>query len=348
MEKKDLITGFLPYDRNDFENPQTTKNPYTLIPYNLYLKKMELKILSTNISEAKGTIKKPVEKIILGPHGVQDDAHSGLWHRQVSLLGKESVDRFSQQAGRTIKHGEFAENLTTEGIELVKVSPLDRFVGKKVELEVTQIGKECHGSACAIFKEVGNCVMPKEGIFARVIRGGEVKAGDVLSYEPRIFRFKVITLSDRASEGIYDDRSGPRIEELLKEHFENKTRKVEIEKTIIPDDSDNLALIIEQAVYNGYDVLFTTGGTGVGRRDITIDTVKPMLDKEIPGIMEMIRVKYGAEKPNALLSRSIAGLIRDTFIYTLPGSVKAVNEYMTEILKTMEHLIYMRHGLDLH
>ncbi|MBS4000642.1 MAG: hypothetical protein KGZ71_09185 [Desulfobulbaceae bacterium] len=309
---------------------------------------MELKILSTNISEAKGTIKKPVDSIILDAYGVQKDAHSGPWHRQVSLLGKESVDRFSKQAGREIKYGEFAENLTTEGIELVKTAPLDRFIGKKVELEVTQIGKECHGSSCAIFKEVGNCVMPKEGIFARVIRGGEVKSGDTLKYVPYVFKINVITLSDRASRGEYEDKSGPRIIEILEEHFKNKTRQISIEHTIIPDDGENLALLIEKNVHNEADIIFTTGGTGIGPRDVTVDVVKLMLDKEIPGIMEMIRMKYGAEKPNALLSRSVAGLIRNTFVYTLPGSVKAVNEYMSEIIKTMEHLIYMRHSLDAH
>ncbi|MFO8065983.1 MAG: molybdopterin-binding protein [Bacteroidales bacterium] len=309
---------------------------------------MEIKILSVNISEEKGTIKKPVKKIILDQNGVANDAHSGPWHRQVSLLGKESVDRFSKKANRDIAFGEFAENITTEGLELIKTSPLDRFIGKKVELEVTQIGKECHGSSCAIFREVGSCVMPKEGIFARVIKGGEVTEGDILEYRPRPFRFYVVTLSDRASRGEYEDRSGPRIIEILNSFYENKPRNIEIDHTIIPDDADNLSLLIEKAVYNEYDAIFTTGGTGIGRRDITVDTIQPMLDKEIPGIMEMIRMKYGAEKPNALLSRGVAGLIRNSLIYTLPGSVKAVNEYTTEILKTMEHLIYMRHELDLH
>jgi molybdopterin adenylyltransferase len=309
---------------------------------------MELKILSVNISEKKGTIKKPVEEITLNHYGVMQDAHAGAWHRQVSLLGKESVDRFSQQAGRSIAYGEFAENLTTEGVELVKTSPLDRFVGQHVELEVTQIGKECHGTSCAIFKEVGNCVMPKEGIFARVIRQGSVKPGDVLKYVPRVFRFHVVTLSDRASRGDYEDRSGPRIIEILKQHFEQRQRGIHIDHSIIPDDAGSLSVSVEKAVYEELDVIITTGGTGIGPRDITVETIEPMLDKEIPGIMEMIRVKYGEKKPNALLSRGVAGLIGGTLVYTLPGSVRAVNEYMSEILKTMEHLIYMRHGLDAH
>lgn len=309
---------------------------------------MSLKILSVNISSEKGTIKKPVPEITLNHLGVMEDAHAGAWHRQVSLLGKESVDRFSREAGRAIAFGEFAENITTEGIELVKTSPLDRFVGEQVELEVTQIGKECHGTSCAIFREVGNCVMPKEGIFARVIRQGSLKAGDVLEYVPRILRFHVITLSDRASKGQYVDRSGPRIIEILNRHFEGKPRRIELNHAVIPDDASSLKVMIERTVYDEVDVIITTGGTGIGPRDITVETVKPMLDKEIPGIMEMIRVKYGAEKPNALLSRGVAGLMAGTLIYTLPGSVRAVNEYMTEILKTLEHLIYMRHGLDVH
>ncbi len=309
---------------------------------------MELKILSVNISKEKGTIKEPVPEITLNHHGMMDDAHAGPWHRQVSLLGKESVDRFSREAGRPIAYGEFAENMTTEGVELAKTSPLDRFSGEHVELEVTRIGKACHGSSCAIFREVGNCVMPKEGIFARVIRQGSVKPGEVLIYKPRIFRFHVVTLSDRASKGVYEDKSGPRIVELLEHHFADKPRNIEVSHSIIPDDSSSLSVLIEKSTYDEVDVIITTGGTGIGPRDVTVETIRPMLDKEIPGIMEMIRIKYGQEKPNALLSRGIAGLTGETLIYTLPGSVKAVNEYMTEIFKTLEHLIYMRHGLDTH
>ncbi|MDR4988766.1 MAG: molybdopterin-binding protein [Bacteroidales bacterium] len=309
---------------------------------------MNITILSVNISEKKGTVKKPVEEITLNHLGVMEDAHAGHWHRQVSLLGKESIDRFSALAGRHISFGEFAENLTTEGMELVKTSPMDRFAGEHVELEVTQIGKKCHGTSCAIFREVGNCVMPKEGIFARVIRQGSLKPGDVLTYKPRVLRFHVVTLSDRASKGHYEDRSGPRIVQLLEEHFTPLPRNIEVQHSIIPDDASSLSVLLEKSTYEEHDVIITTGGTGIGPRDITIETVKPMLDKEIPGIMEMIRVKYGSEKPNALLSRGVAGLIGDTLIYTLPGSVKAVNEYMHEILKSLEHLIYMRQGLDLH
>ena len=178
-----------------------------------------IKVLSTNVSIKKGTVKKPVSAIDLCGVGVDGDAHSGNWHRQVSMLGVESFNKFSKQAGREIAYGEFAENITTEGLELFKTAPLDRFKNDSIELEVTQIGKECHGDSCAIFREVGNCVMPKEGIFVRVIKGGNLKSGDSLEYHPKIFKSLVITLSDRASKGEYEDRSGPKVKEALVTFF---------------------------------------------------------------------------------------------------------------------------------
>ncbi len=307
-----------------------------------------LTIVSVNISEEKGTVKKPVAHIDLNEMGIRGDAHAGPWHRQVSLLGEESVKRFSDRADREITFGEFAENITTRGIELADTLPLDRLSSKSVELEITQIGKKCHGSGCAIFNEVGDCVMPKEGIFARVIKGGRLQAGDELSYHPRRFRILVVTLSDRASRGDYEDKSGPAVNHILREHFEARRRRTGIDNIIMPDDELELRELLEKSAGGDYDFIITTGGTGVGKRDITPDVVRPMLDKEIPGIMEMIRVRYGADKPNALLSRGVAGLMGSVFIYTLPGSVRAANEYMSEIVKTMEHLVYMLHGLDAH
>lgn len=129
---------------------------------------IKVSVLSVNTSEKKGTIKKPVDFIELNASGVVSDAHSGNWHRQVSLLAKESIDKFSLKANRVIQFGEFAENITTEGILLHHTAPLDRFTFGEIELEVTQIGKKCHGDNCSIFREIGNCVMPKEGIFCRV------------------------------------------------------------------------------------------------------------------------------------------------------------------------------------
>lgn len=307
-----------------------------------------MKVVSVNISEKKGTIKKPVDEITINETGVVNDAHAGSWHRQVSLLGIESVNRFAAMAKREVKCGEFAENITTEGCVLHNSKILDRFYINDVELEVTQIGKECHGNTCAIFREVGDCVMPKEGIFCRVIKGGKIKAGDTFSYSPKIFKVAVITLSDRASKGEYTDRSGPKINEMIQSHFESSGQKFEIENVLIPDDELQLKNFLNKFVKKQFDIVITTGGTGIGSKDITVDVVKPMLQKEIPGIMDFIRFKYGSDKPNALISRSVAGVINKTMIFTLPGSVKAVTEYMTEINKVLNHLILMVHDIDAH
>lgn len=305
-------------------------------------------VTSVNISEKKGTIKKPVDSIQLTEIGIPGDAHSGPWHRQVSLLGVESIEKFSDEAKREIKYGEFAENITTRGMELYKTAPLDKFVSGDIELMVTQIGKKCHGDNCAIFREVGNCVMPKEGIFVKVLKGGELKPGRFFKYHPRILKIKIITLSDRASHGVYEDKSGPLTEKMTGEFLLSRNRHFEFDKLIIPDDAILLQRSLEDAVAKHFDIVFTTGGTGIGKRDVTPDVVKPMLRKEITGIMELIRVKYGMKKPNALISRAVAGTIDETLIYTLPGSRTAVNEYLTEILPTLEHSLYMMNGLDIH
>jgi len=309
---------------------------------------MNIKVLSVNTSEKKGTIKKPVESIQLNETGVNGDAHSGRWHRQISLLATESITKFASEAGRTISYGEFAENITTSGLLLHECRPLDRFMNDMVELEVTQIGKKCHGDNCSIFKEIGNCVMPKEGIFARVIRNGQLKAGDELTYQPKILNIHIITLSDRASTGEYADLSGPQVNLLAESFFTGTNRKTTFTNHLIPDDPDMLAQLIKESLVHNVDVIFTTGGTGIGPRDFTPDTVRPLLNKEIPGIMELIRVKYGMEKPAALLSRGIAGVAGKTLIYSIPGSVKAVTEYCHEILPTIEHSLYMIEGIDSH
>jgi MOSC domain-containing protein YiiM len=143
------------------------------------LLKMKAKIISLNISEKKGVRKKPVKEISLKTnYGIEGDAHaSSEWHRQVSLLAIESI-RKMQEKGLDVKPGDFAENITTEGIDLVALPIGTRIrLGENVEGEVSQIGKVCH-TRCAIYQQAGDCVMPKEGIFIKIITGGMVRQGD--------------------------------------------------------------------------------------------------------------------------------------------------------------------------
>lgn len=161
-------------------------------------------------------------------------------------------------------------------------------------------------------------------------------------------QFHIITLSDRAFRGEYEDRSGPLISNLINNFLGDKKVEIKIDSVLIPDEKTMLENEITKAVNKNIDIVITTGGTGIGPRDITPDVVKPMLEKEITGIMELIRVKYGMNNPNALVSRSVAGIINQSLIYTLPGSTKAVNEYLVEILPTIIHSLNMIHGIDSH
>jgi len=137
---------------------------------------MSATVLAVCTSLNKGERKKPVPAIELVPnHGIAGDAHAGDWHRQVSLLAQESIDKM-RAMGLSVSAGDFAENITTTGIDLVSLPIGTRFSLGSTLLEVTQIGKECH-TRCAIYYQAGDCVMPKEGIFARVLTGGIVTAG---------------------------------------------------------------------------------------------------------------------------------------------------------------------------
>ena len=165
---------------------------------------------------------------------------------------------------------------------------------------------------------------------------------------PRSMSCLIITLSDRAAAGVYADRSGARIRELLEQFFAGRRIAATIEQRLLPDDAQQLRDEIVRGKQRGVDAIFTTGGTGVGPRDITPDTVALLCDRLVPGVMDHIRAKYGAGNPRARLSRAIAGVTGKTQIYTLPGSVRAVEEYLPEILATLEHIADVLRGADVH
>lgn len=135
------------------------------------------KVVAVSLSEEKGKKRNYPYVELKRNYGIRGDFHAGNWHRQVSLLALESIEKMRQK-GIDVKPGDFAENITTSGIQLSKLKIGMRLkIGKDVVLEISQLGKECH-SPCAIYYQVGDCVMPKEGIFARVVKGGMIKPGD--------------------------------------------------------------------------------------------------------------------------------------------------------------------------
>ena len=140
---------------------------------------MEARVKAVCLSEEKGTTKKVINKgELLKNYGLKGDAHAGKWHRQLSLLDSSSIDKMRGQ-GYKLNFGDFAENITTEGLENLFELPVGQqlSINGEILLEITQIGKKCHHD-CEIRQTIGDCVMPREGVFARVIKGGEIKAGD--------------------------------------------------------------------------------------------------------------------------------------------------------------------------
>ena len=147
----------------------------------------KFKVFSLNVSPEKGTEKTPVDSIKVTSSGFEKDAHSGSWHRQISLLDQESVIAFSSRSGLEIKPGDFGENITTEGIDITLLAPGMRIIGADgLCFEVTQVGKECHGDDCTIFQKVGKCIMPKRGVFCRVVTPGHLHRGDILELTEQI------------------------------------------------------------------------------------------------------------------------------------------------------------------
>ncbi|MBC5996916.1 MOSC domain-containing protein [Romboutsia ilealis] len=138
------------------------------------------KIVSINISTKKGVIKEPISKAELKiNHGIVGDAHAGNWHRQISMLAEESIQKMKDKGFDHLKFGDFAENITTEGIEVHTLPVGTKLKIGECEVEVTQIGKKCH-NGCAIKQTTGDCVMPREGIFVKVLKEGTIQSNDII------------------------------------------------------------------------------------------------------------------------------------------------------------------------
>lgn len=294
-------------------------------------------VVSVNISEKKGTIKHQVEKIDLKVGlGIEGDAHAGDWHRQISLLDLSSFDKMHNNASVELKPGIFAENITTEGIDLWALPVGTRLEIGETLLEITQIGKECHRH-CQVFRQVGDCVMPREGIFARVVKEGSIKAGDSLKIIPTI-RAAILTVSDKGHSGERTDLSGPAIAHAL----EGKAQVTRQE--IVPDDLEQIkAKLIEYSDLE-LDLVFTTGGTGFAPRDVTPEATLAAAERQAQGIAEAIRAKSLEITPFAMLSRAAAGIRGKTLIINLPGSPKAALECLEVFLPVMNHAVETLRG----
>lgn len=289
-------------------------------------------IIAVCTSSEKGTGKKDMgTSLLVKGSGLEGDGHAGFAHRQVSLLADESAAKMRAK-GLDVGPGDFGENLTTRHINLVHLPIGTRLqAGPEAILRVTQIGKICH-DRCAIYDQAGDCVMPREGVFAEVLKGGRISCGDSLQVYPG-YRFGTVTVSDKGAAGEREDRSGPLLGELLLP-WGNTVRSA-----VIPDERAALIEELQRMVKEGLDAIFTTGGTGLSPRDITPEATLEVIEKLVPGITEAMRRESSAAAPRAMLSRALAGISGRTLIVNLPGSPRAVRECFAVLEPVLDHAL---------
>ena len=260
------------------------------------------------------------------------------------MLSFEKIEDFRAK-GAEVDFGAFGENLIVEGYDLRALPVETRFQIGDAVLELTQIGKECH-SHCQIYKRMGDCIMPREGVFTEVVKPGHIKVDDEITMIPpkkdRPFTAAVITLSDKGAAGEREDKSGPKIVEMIGEAgYDVK------ETLLLPDGRTALEKqLIRLADQRQINVIFTTGGTGFAERDVTPEATIAVCDRMANGIADAIRNYSMTITPRAMFSRAVSGIRKRTLIINLPGSPKAVQEALEFLLPHLDHGIGILRGSD--
>ena len=291
------------------------------------------------VSEAKGQRKLPVESASFrSGHGIEGDAHAGPWHRQVSLLSAEDIAAARQGGLPDLKPGDFAENAILSGLDLNSFGLGTRIrLGRSAELSITQIGKVCH-APCQIYALTGDCIMPRRGLFARVVADGEVRVGDaaevIRPVGRDVFQVVLLTISDRCSRGEARDTAGPAVSEAI-----SRSLPVHLYRTeIIPDDQPVIVGRLKHYCDgHSIDMVVTIGGTGFSRRDVTPEASRAVIERFTPGLDEAMRAESMGKTPRGALSRAVSGIRGSTLIVNLPGSERSSVENIAAILPALEH-----------
>ncbi len=296
------------------------------------------RIIAICLSTGKGTAKTPVDVGILETgRGFSGDAHAGDGDRQISILPQERIDEFrAAGAGDLAEPGAFGENLVVSGIDFATLDVGSRLkIGHHALLEITQFGKDCH-EKCQIGQKMGECIMPKYGVFAKVLFGGTLRPGDGVMPE-RVHRVGVLTVSDACSQGKREDLSGKTLEEILT-RCKMTTLAV---RAVVPDDAAAIeAALIQMADHAKLRMVITTGGSGFSCRDVTPEATMKVIERLVPGLPEAMRHRGLAADERAMLTRAVAGIRGGCLIVNFPGSPKAVTECWDAIALALEH------GLD--
>lgn len=297
------------------------------------------KIENICVSEGKGERKTPVESIaVIADHGLQGDGHAGTsGHRQISLLAAEDIATV-REALSDIKPGDFAENLIVSGCDLSSLGLGSRIgLGENVVLAISQLGKICH-NPCRIYYLAGDCIMPRLGLFARVLEGGQISVGDSVEVIEEVRRDAiqavVLTISDRCSRGEAKDTAGPAAAKLLSESLSAHIYAAEI----IPDEQQTIADRLKHySKGHSIDLIVAVGGTGFSPRDVTPEATREVIDRPTPGLDEAMRAASLAKTPHAMLSRGVSGIRGSTLIVNLPGSERAAVENLGSIAGALQH-----------
>jgi molybdenum cofactor synthesis domain-containing protein len=296
------------------------------------------KVEALCFSEKKGEPKQPIEAAeFRRDYGIVGDAHAGPWHRQVSLLAAEDVDAARAKLP-DLRPGVFAENVLLRGVDLRELGLGSRLrLGGEVILTVTQIGKVCH-TPCRIGQTLGDCIMPRRGLFARVEAGGRVATGDAVELfeivSPQLKQAVVLTISDRCWRGEAQDTAGPAAARRVSEGGVARVYRVEV----IPDERDQIAARLKHYCDgHSIDLVLTVGGTGFSPRDVTPEATREVIERLTPGLDEAMRAASMARTPHAMLSRGVSGIRGSTLIVNLPGSQRAAVENLDVILPALAH-----------
>lgn len=305
------------------------------------------RVLFVCTSKAKGVPKTAVPAVqLVAGHGVEHDAHAGDWHRQVSLLAHADIESMRAQ-GLTLAPGAFGENVVVDGVDLDALGAGSRLTLGDARLEITQVGKVCH-TRCAIYHRTGDCIMPRVGVFARVIADGTVAPGAAVTVLEAVDRdapqAAVITVSDRCAAGTAEDTAGPAVAAALRAELGAHVAWT----PVIPDERELIAGTLRDMAGRRVDLVLTVGGTGCAARDVTPEATRAVIEREVPGLAEAMRAASLAVTPHALLSRGVAGLLGATLIVNLPGSRKAALENLAAIAPALPHAVRLLRGDTAH
>jgi len=294
-------------------------------------------LISVNIGKVRGVPKHPVDEGFLTPDwGLKGDAHGGDWDRQISLFPVETMALVPKAIRAAFEPNTYSENLTIEGLPPEKLRVGTVLSIGTARIKILQIGKESYEPP-----ESGRpYIVSREGRFGRVLSEGPVRAGDIVeiaeegAFPPEAPRLVLVTLSDKGARGEREDVSG----QFLSWYATRMGGRI-LFSEIIPDEKAKIKAALFKGIEAKADLILTTGGTGLGPRDVTPDATLEVIDRQVPGFAEAMRAESLKKTPNAMISRAVSGVADKTLIINLPGSPKAVAECMEVIFPALSHAI---------